>query len=203
MLKKVCFFVILFAVYSILGWCMEMIAVYPKKNKFENRGFLLGPWCPIYGTGTVLLILLLEKYSENNFLLIIMSIIICSVLEYITSYVMEKVFKARWWDYSNKKINIGGRVCLNNALAFGVLGFLVVKVITPFILQILNSLNIIVIYTFAIIFLIIFSLDFFFSSKAMIEFKGNELNEREDNTAEIAEKVKKELMKKIFKFKKR
>ena len=201
MLKNISIFIILFAIYSILGWIMEMIAVYPKNNKFENRGFLLGPWCPIYGTGTILLITLLEKYKQDVFLLIIMSIIICSILEYFTSYILEKIFKARWWDYSNKKFNICGRVCLTNAIAFGLLGFVVVKVITPFFMKIINTFSSTVIYLIAAIIFIIMTIDFIYSCKGMIEFKGVDLKVRKDNTAEIAEKVKKELMRKSFIYK--
>ncbi len=201
MLKEASIFMILFAIYSTLGWAMEMIAVYPKKNKFENRGFLLGPWCPIYGTGTLLLITLLDKYKQNSLLLITMSIVICSILEYLTSYIMEKIFKARWWDYSHKKFNIGGRVCLTNALAFGILGYMVVRILTPIFLNILNLLPLAVIYLLALVLFIVMFADFIYSCKGMYEFKGLDLKIKKDNTAEIAEKVKKELMRRSFIYK--
>ena len=201
MLKEISLFMILFAIYSTLGWCMEMVAVYPKKNKFENRGFLLGPWCPIYGTGTLLLITLLDGYKENPLLLISMSIVICSILEYLTSYVMEKIFKARWWDYSQKKFNIQGRVCLSNALAFGALGYLVVRILTPLFLSIINPLPIAIIYLVALILFLVMFADFVYSCKGMYEFRGVDLKIKKDNTEEIAEKVKKELMRRSFIYK--
>ena len=97
---------LLFMLYSIMGWLLEVTCKLIEKHKFINRGFLIGPYCPIYGHGAILMILLLIKYQSDPLLLFTMSIVICSILEYFTSYIMEKVFKARWWDYSRRKFNI-------------------------------------------------------------------------------------------------
>ena len=117
---------LLFLTYSIFGWIMEMIVTLITDKEIVNRGFLIGPYCPIYGTCSILMILLLNRITDS-ILLFVLSIIICSVGEYLTSYLMEKIFKARWWDYSRMKFNLNGRICLRNCLFFGILGFLMIK----------------------------------------------------------------------------
>ena len=97
---------ILFIIYSFIGWLMEVTNCLWEKHRFINRGFLIGPICPIYGVGSVLLITLLTRYSDNLLRLFLHAIIICSLLEYFTSFIMEKIFHARWWDYSKKKYNL-------------------------------------------------------------------------------------------------
>ena len=92
---------LVFIFYSFLGWLMEVILTYSSDKKFVNRGFLIGPYCPIYGWGVLLIMFILKRYLDRPIGLFCMAVIICSVLEYLTSYLMEKLFKARWWDYSN------------------------------------------------------------------------------------------------------
>lgn len=117
-------YVLLFFACSFLGWCMEVTCKLVQFGRFINRGFLLGPLCPIYGTGAVLMAYFLPLWTtqvESTFLL---ALVLCGTLEYITSWLMEKLFHARWWDYSQKRFNINGRVCASNLLAFGVMGVL-------------------------------------------------------------------------------
>ena len=109
-MKTICYYFLLFMTYSILGWILEVSCKLVEKKKFVNRGFLIGPYCPIYGWGALIMTLLLNNYLNNIFTLFIMNILICSVLEYFTSYILEVIFKARWWDYSNKKFNINGPI---------------------------------------------------------------------------------------------
>ena len=96
----------IFIIYSILGWLMEVIIVSSKKRKITARGFLIGPWCPIYGFGALFITLLLKKYYNDPVALFIMSFLMGTILEYVTSYLMEKLFHARWWDYSDHKFQI-------------------------------------------------------------------------------------------------
>lgn len=120
-------YVLLFFACSFLGWCMEVACKLVQFGRFINRGFLLGPLCPIYGTGAVRMAYFLPLWTtqvESTFLL---ALVLCGTLEYITSWLMEKLFQARWWDYSQKRFNINGRVCASNLLAFGVMGVFVVK----------------------------------------------------------------------------
>ena len=115
-----------FIIYSFVGWIMETLFCFFVTKKMVNRGFLIGPICPIYGVGCMLLIFLLNKYINQPIALFALSIIVCSILEYFTSYIMEKLFKVRWWDYSDKKFNINGRICLETMVPFGILGTLIV-----------------------------------------------------------------------------
>lgn len=101
-------YVLLFFACSFLGWCMEVACKLVQFGRFINRGFLLGPLCPIYGTGAVLMAYFLPLWTtqvESTFLL---ALVLCGTLEYITSWLMEKLFHARWWDYSQKRFNING-----------------------------------------------------------------------------------------------
>lgn len=109
-----CRVIFYFMIYSVVGWIYETTLCSITDRHFVNRGFLNGPYCPIYGSGALLDVLILGRI-ENPFLLFILGVLVTCSLEYLTSYVMEKLFKARWWDYSDKKFNIGGRVCLLGA----------------------------------------------------------------------------------------
>ena len=135
------FYFLVFLAYSILGWMLEIIDFLVTDHKIVDRGFLIGPYCPIYGVGGVLATLLLQKYSNDLVVLFFLGMIIFSVLEYYTSLILEKIFHARWWDYSNKKLNINGRICLNTMIPFGILGVVVIRFVNPFFFGILSSLN--------------------------------------------------------------
>lgn len=195
---------LLFIIYSVTGWIIEVIATYPDTKCFVNRGFLIGPYCPIYGNCAIAMILLLHNVT-NPILLFILSIIICSAGEYVTSYVMEKLFHARWWDYTKNKFNINGRICLTNSLAFGVLGFLLIKFVNPFVVGLITKLSPsmmnILFYTILILFLI----DNVISFKVIFKIKNMSVKYVHlDNTKEITEKVKKilsdnVLAKRVFK----
>ena len=133
---KIVVIYILFWLYSFLGWLMETTLVSLQSKKFINRGFFMGPYCPIYGTGGVLL-LVLSPYKDSPFLVFILSIVICSIIEYLTSYILEMIYKVRWWDYSNRMFNLNGRVCLFNSICFGLLGMLMVSYLNPVFLNII------------------------------------------------------------------
>ena len=107
------YYFLLFFIYSFIGYICEVIYCFIlDKGKFQNRGFLYGPYCPIYGFGAIAIIVLLSKYEQYPIVLFVMGAIVASIIEYITSYLMEKIFNNKWWDYSNKKFNINGRICL-------------------------------------------------------------------------------------------
>ena len=129
-----------FIAYSILGWVYESIICSIDEKKFINRGFLNGPYCPIYGAGAILDVLILGKISNPVLLFFLGMIVTCS-LEYVTSYLMEKLFNARWWDYSERKFNINGRVCLLGAVVFGTFSVLLIKLIHPFLIHITEMLS--------------------------------------------------------------
>ncbi|MBQ6284841.1 MAG: putative ABC transporter permease [Bacilli bacterium] len=189
---------LLFITYSIIGWIMEMIVTVIRNKEIVNRGFLIGPYCPIYGTCSIAMILLLSKVT-NSILLFILSIIICSVGEYITSYLMEKLFKARWWDYSHKKFNLNGRICLQNCLAFGVLGFIMIKFVNTFFVNIYSSFSISTLNILFYILLVIFITDLIISFNVVIKIKNMSLKYVNlDNTKEITNKIKSIISEKVL-----
>lgn len=118
--------------YSFIGWVYESIVVSVQQRRPVNRGFLNGPLCPIYGVGAVGAALVLSQV-RNPVLLFVVGALLASVLEYVTSWAMEKLFDARWWDYSQYRFNIHGRVCLYGAVIFGAFSVVVVLWTQPLI----------------------------------------------------------------------
>ena len=198
MMNSLMILFLLFIIYSFLGWSLEVIEALIKKKKFINRGFLIGPYCPIYGVGVLTMIILLSKYYDDKFTLFIMCILLFSVLEYLTSYIMEKLFKARWWDYSHFKFNINGRICLETMIPFGLAGLLVMYFINPMFLHILNSLPNALLITFTIVIGILFILDILISINVISNFRKTAKKVKQDNTEEITKKVKDTLLNKNY-----
>lgn len=187
---------ILFIAYSFLGWLLEVIGKLIEQKKFINRGFLIGPYCPIYGFGALLITFLLKKYTEDPIVLFVMSILVCGILEYLTSYFMEKIFHARWWDYSQRKFNINGRVCLYTIIPFGLLGMFIMYVSNPFLLEKIEMLPDIALNILFWVLLIIYIADNIVSTN-VISYVGKttkEFGKNLDNTEEITKKVKEALL---------
>ncbi|MPM34018.1 hypothetical protein SDC9_80599 [bioreactor metagenome] len=120
-----------FFLYSFAGWVCECIYCGLPAKKFINRGFLAGPICPIYGSGAVLVIWLLTPVSQNVLLLFLLGALLTSLVEYVTSWGMEKLFHMTWWDYSTYPYNLNGRVCLKNSTLFGLMSVLLLKFVHP------------------------------------------------------------------------
>ena len=186
MLKIFCIFIL----YSILGWFMEVVIVSSKKRKITARGFLIGPWCPIYGFGALFITLLLKKYYNDPIALFVMSFLMGTILEYVTSYIMEKLFHARWWDYSDHKFQINGRVSLTTSLGFGLLGLILVYILNPFFLRIIQNIPSIIFCIIMIIILVIFLTDVIASYKIISNIKITKDTNIKDFTEQYNEKVK-------------
>lgn len=199
-MNKFCFYFLVFIIYSFCGWIVEIIDQYFEKGEVINRGFLIGPYCPIYGVGGLFMIFTLKKFMDNPFILIIMAMLICSILEYLTGFLMEKIFHARWWDYSDKKLNLNGRICLENLIGFGVLGALFLYGINPFIFSKLKMVPNNVLNTISFIILLIFILDLIISLDIICRFKVTMKTVERDGTAEITKKVKEILISKNWLF---
>lgn len=127
------FYLLYFFIYAFLGWCTEVVFAAVNQGRFVNRGFLNGPVCPIYGFGLVAVVALLAPLKENLLLLYVGSVIVTTLIELVTGYIMEKLFHQRWWDYSKQPLNIGGYVCLKFSLLWGLACILIVDVIHPLI----------------------------------------------------------------------
>lgn len=119
-----------FIIYSFWGWCLESIYKTIIFRKPTNSGFLYGPFCPMYGIGAIIMIMA-GKLSNNILVIFLMGIVIFTVWEYIVAVLLEKLFKTKYWDYSNIKFNFQGRVCLKNSIYWGILAVLLTFVIQP------------------------------------------------------------------------
>lgn len=181
---------ILFIIYAMIGWFIEIINGLIQTKKFVNRGFLIGPYCPIYGVGGILITLLLSKYYDDPIVLFFMGIAVCGILEYLTSYIMEKFFKARWWDYSKRKFNINGRICLETLLPFGIMGCLILYIVNPAFLNIYEKMPNIALHIICGILLAVYITDNIISGKIISNLKEISVSVK-DNTEEISKKVKK------------
>ena len=129
--ETILYFVAYFIIYSFVGWVLESVYKSVGQRKLVNSGFLIGPVCPIYGTGAILMILTLSSLKNNPILLFISAFFILSILEYVVGFLLEKIFKTKYWDYSNLKFNIKGRVCLKNSIYWGLLGVIFICFINP------------------------------------------------------------------------
>lgn len=177
-----------FMFYSFLGWCFEMIHMSITTKEVVNRGFFNGPIVPIYGTGGLLVLFLLKDIKSNVFLTIMSILIICTVLEYLTSYLMEKLFKMRWWDYQNKKFNINGRVCLETMLMFLCLAIGVLYVVDPIFSKFISTLSNNTLNIVATILLMLFASDATFSGVVLKKYMTLEnKSARKDKTPAIRE----------------
>lgn len=186
---------ILFLIYSLLGWIFEVTLSLVTKKKFINRGFLIGPYCPIYGIGSLFVIFLLNNYLDRPFGLFILSMVICSIVEYTGSFLLEKLFKTSWWDYSSKKFNINGRICLETMIPFGCGCLLIMYIINPFLLKTLNLISTSILNIIAIILFILFVIDFIISFRIILNFKKISDDAKKDSTEKVTEYVKNELLK--------
>lgn len=189
-------YIALFFIYSIAGWIMESVSISMRNKKITNRGFLIGPYCPIYGCGVVLITFLLQKYHDDIPATFFLSILICGTLEYATSFIMEKIFKARWWDYSSRKFNINGRICLETLIPFGIAGTAITIWINPFLLKYINMVPPMAMHIILVVISIFFIADIAVSFKIILNLKEMS-KEFKDNTDEISDKVKKIVRKKM------
>lgn len=193
-MKVVCSYILLFFIYSFLGWCLEVGCKLVSEKRFINRGFLIGPYCPIYGWGAILMTILLKRYFSDPFTLFIMCILICSLLEYLTSYVLEKLFHTRWWDYNHYRFNINGRICLETMIPFGLFGLFIIYISNPFFFSIISKLPTFLFYTFTIIFVILFLVDSFISYRIMASLKLISSEIKADSTEKITKQVRREIL---------
>ena len=127
-------FIWIFFIYAFLGWCTEVSYAALVTGKFVNRGFLNGPVCPIYGFGVVIVLTCLTPLADNLLLLFLGSVVLTSALEWITGFVLEKLFHQRWWDYSDQPFNLSGYICLRFSIAWGFACMFVVKLLHPTVL---------------------------------------------------------------------
>lgn len=169
-----------------MGWIVEVLFTSIRNKKITLRGFLIGPYLPIYGFASIVMVMALYKFRENVFALFIMASLTASSLEYIASFIMEKLFKVRWWDYSEKRYHLDGRICLSNTLLFGILGVIVIYYINPYVSNFLYSIdgNVLVIVSSLLMILIITD-----SIISFVIISSLKLNMREKDVTEQVDKA--------------
>ena len=187
---------IFFMIYSFFGWIMETIICSYMDEKIVNRGFFIGPYLPIFGIGAIIITLLLSNYSNDIFVLFIMSSVLGGALEYIASYLLEKIFHTRWWNWYHHKFNLNGRTCLFAAIGFGILGVMMIMFFNPLIFSIINSLSDFYLNVISIILALIFIADMIISFKIISGITSEDFGKSKDTTAEVSKKVRKVLKEK-------
>ncbi|MBT1161117.1 MULTISPECIES: putative ABC transporter permease [Bifidobacterium] len=161
-----------FLFYSCCGWVYESILVSVQERRPVNRGFLNGPLCPIYGTGAVLGVVLLGRVHNPLWLFLLSSVGAC-VLEYFTSWAMERLFHARWWDYSHFKFNLNGRICLLGAVVFGIGGVVIVDGVQPYVAEITDMMPEPVIHWLCLILFVLTVLDTAITVAGIVNFEDS------------------------------
>ena len=200
--------ILYFIIYSFLGWCLESVYKTIIFKKVTNSGFLYGPFCPMYGIAAVLMIVL-GSFSSNIFVIFIISFLWFSVWEYIVAVILEKLFKTKYWDYSDLKFNIHGRVCLKNSIYWGVLGVILIFVLQPQIEKIVSQIpdNILIWTTVILSIAILVDMLFTIFKTMNIDKKLRQVFELSENikekikelkSAELLGKIHKENMQKII-----
>ena len=188
------YYVFIFYIYSFIGWAQEVLQSIVKFKRFINRGFLIGPICPVYGFGSIMITFFLKKYIDQPFFVFLTAIFICCTLEYFTSYVLEKIFKARWWDYSHMKFNINGRICLECGLGFGLGAMAILYVINPYVIDpIFNKFDIEILTYVTYVVLSLQVIDTVISFSFISKLKNISNSIKSDNTEVITHEVKKML----------
>jgi len=176
-----------FVIYSFLGWICETTYCFIIDKQYVNRGFLNGPFCPIYGVGALIVIIMLTPVSYNIILIFLSAMIFTSILEYITGFLLEVIFNLKWWDYSNYRFNIKGRVCLLNSTLFGILSVVTFKVINPVITELLNNIQSNIIIWICNILIIVFLYDTIITVYKVLQL-GGKLEEMHVLFEELREK---------------
>ena len=177
-----------FIIYSFLGYIMEVIYATIYYKKLSNRGFLFGPLCPIYGVGAILITYTMTSYYKDPVIVFVFGTIITSIIEYYTSFLFEKCFHNKWWDYSDKKFNLNGRICLFNSVLFGVGSLIIIYLGNPLVEGMLASIDSHILNICAIIFGVLLIIDFIVSSMIAYNLRHRII---------IAEELKSEKLKMI------
>lgn len=161
-----------FILYSFIGWAWESALFTIQERKFVNRGFLNGPICPIYGFGALLLLLVLDRRTDNIILLFFSAVVLTTALEYLTAVMLEKMFNAKWWDYSMFPLNFQGRISVLSSAVFGIMAVLQIKYIHPFISGLTNQISLYSKRVFLFIFIMYIFVDAAFTVRHVLILNG-------------------------------
>ena len=183
----------LFFIYSVAGWVTEVFLKFLEYKRFINRGFLIGPYCPIYGAGAVLITVggkLLSPVDRTWAMSFLIAFVLCGLLEYLTSYILEKHFHARWWDYTERPMNLHGRVWIGNLILFGIGGVFILEDFNPRLLALAHRMGPRLFAAILIAVSILFVADAVMSYFIMNLLKQGVEKSRADKSEEIAAEVR-------------
>lgn len=197
--------ILLFLSCSFIGWVLECMLLFYEEKRLINRGFLTGPVCPLYGAGASLIVFFLNDFKAHPLYIFLLATLISAIIEYLTSYILEKVFNTRWWDYSNERFNINGRLNLVTLFAFGIFGLILIYFYYPWFSKFLSLFSPKILIISSIILSIIFVIDSVISFIVAFEFKEKTLDIAKslrniDSTEKIF-KIKQKILKENFLFK--
>lgn len=184
-----CEIAIVFFLFSFLGWCMEVFLKLIQEHILVNRGFLIGPYCPIYGFGVIFIIFMIGDVLTLPYgvLPIFFSgMVICGALEYFVSWFLEKRYHARWWDYSSKPFNIHGRVWIGNLILFGIASVIIMFCIEPLLQILLSKISETIKWMISAIIIVIMSTDALLTKHAMVVIRNQIDGCSPDDTEEIS-----------------
>lgn len=166
-------YALMFFVFSAIGWTIECIYCSIGNRKLINRGFLYGPVCPIYGTGALVFEILITPLSDpiqkRWWLVVLVGMVLADIVEYLTSYIMEKLFNARWWDYSENFLNLHGRICFKHTCYWGLFSFIFVYLISPAYKSVIGLVPQDIRNIAICVILVIFFIDLAFTVKATLD----------------------------------
>lgn len=163
----------IFVIYAFLGWCTEVAYAALDTGKFVNRGFLNGPVCPVYGCGVLVVIVVLTPLKENFLILFAGSFLLTSIIEFITGFLLEKLFHNQWWDYSNEHFNICGYVCLKFSILWGIACTLIMDVIHPSIYKVIKIVPKLPGTIILVILCIAFAVDLIITVSTILKFNAH------------------------------
>lgn len=185
------YYFMIFLFYSFIGYLCEITSVSLANKKIVlSRGYLIGPIIPIFGFGGLIITIFLKEYINNPLTAFVLGTFYCCSLEYATSFIMEKIYGLRWWDYSDKKFNINGRVCLETGVLFGTGSLFIINILNPILFTILNKIPKNILIIIGSILLLIVIIDFLISTEATVKLKiDTKKYTKKDATSEIREQV--------------
>lgn len=157
--KKICLLVLIFLAGSLAGFIYEEIFYLITDHELVKRGFLYGPYLPVYGFGAVLMALLLKRFKKNPLIVFILAMLVTGILEYLTGYLLWEIYHKMWWDYTGLFLNIDGYVCLRSVISFGVGGLLLIYIIEPLISKLISKITNYKIYIVSYITCVVFVFD--------------------------------------------
>lgn len=174
----------IFIIYAVIGWCTEVSYAALDTGKFVNRGFLNGPYCPVYGCGVVIVVAALTPLKDNFFILFFGSFLLTSVLEYLTGFILEKAFHNKWWDYSNKPFNLHGYICLKFSIYWGLACTFIMEVVHPTIYKCITTIPFVAGVVLLVIIMTAFTVDACVTVATILKF-----NKRLRLMEEMAQKM--------------